>query len=466
MEKVNSSPQSANESTLQMKEGSGGGFSPPAFQLQAADANPNSGSGGPIQRKAFVDDRQIGVNEPGLSAAQLAFVNDDAIRDYRTMAEFNQHAAGNTDYLGNLPGPMHAGTWVRFSPVGINLLGERHTEVTLDQVTNAVGTQSFIYERFSSDDLSQAPGLSAAYENENQEEFQQFGIQDEANKRQYGAESLFPKMGYAMAKGLPFFNGTRTLAGISNPRYLGKPLQTYVKLAWGYSFDNLAQVTRMTEASQAVPAPLQTLATLHPNIVGEMNAFVAQFQEGGYIGDLLSQADNAHMLPILARFAQAFSDVMVHRATEEPGSRLSEEQRNEFRANGANDAEKNTLFSNWRNHMFDDQVQAAAGRGVRYAGMGNNHLIYLHDNGLVPGNGHEFNMIDGEMAGFTARTAALNARAVDPAGIPAPAPAPEPAGPAREGGEEDALLAHGADQQADQEEDPGCLGAVRRFFGC
>ena len=114
------------------------GLQPPSLQLSAGPASPpvqRLPDGAPIQRRAFVNDTQVGSNAPGLNGNMQAMVNDNTIRDYQTMEEFQNHAAGNTDYIGNLAD----GTWLRFFPTGLNIIGERHTEVTLSAVLNAVG---------------------------------------------------------------------------------------------------------------------------------------------------------------------------------------------------------------------------------------------------------------------------------------------------------------------------------------
>src|SRR5207237_10917780 len=113
-------------------------------------------------------------------------------RNYTGLNEFKEHADKKTDYLGNLAD----GTWMRFSPTGINLLGEAHTEVTLQEVVPAVGTKSFLYEPISSDVLPAGSNIKAAYEHESQDRFKRMGIEKEPDKRSFGAESLFPKMGW------------------------------------------------------------------------------------------------------------------------------------------------------------------------------------------------------------------------------------------------------------------------------
>jgi hypothetical protein len=73
--------------------------------------------------------------------------------------------------------------------------------------------------------------------------------------------------------------------------------------------------------------------------------------------------------------------------------------------------DKGKLLSNWRNFKFEDSVKAAAGRGVRYAGMGLAHLQHLKDVGL-PSNAHAYDMVDVDLTRFEEETARLKAVAV------------------------------------------------------
>ena len=73
-----------------------------------------------------------------------AMVSDSLVRNYVDIDEFKKHADKKTDYLGNLAGKVKTGTWLRFSATGINILGENHTMVTLQDVTPAVESKGFI----------------------------------------------------------------------------------------------------------------------------------------------------------------------------------------------------------------------------------------------------------------------------------------------------------------------------------
>ena len=165
-----------------------------------------------------------------------AFTTDRTVRDYGSMAEFADHAAGKTDHLGNLPASSSSpGTWVRFAPAGTNLLGEDHTKVTMEHVAPAVGSTSFTYEPFATDDLSSRPTMKAAYETENADNFARFGVSMPPDKRQFGGESLFPKIAFAFVLLQPYVDGSGSLADLKAGQYVGQPLQRYLKIAWGYA---------------------------------------------------------------------------------------------------------------------------------------------------------------------------------------------------------------------------------------
>jgi hypothetical protein len=102
----------------------------------------------------WVDGHKIGkLDVPIEAAAAKPYAEDDVVRDLRTWEEALAFAANTTDYIGNLAGPVAIGTWVRYDTTDLNIIGENHTYVTLDQITTAVGTQNFIYERFGADAL-------------------------------------------------------------------------------------------------------------------------------------------------------------------------------------------------------------------------------------------------------------------------------------------------------------------------
>jgi hypothetical protein len=363
-----------------------------------------------VQRYAFVNETQVKKSEKGLTPKMLGMVADGAVRNYTGLDEFEKHADKQTDYLGNLAD----GTWMRFSPSGINLLGENHTKVSLEHVLPAVGSKSFIYEPFSSDALGAASHIKATFEKENRKLFKEFGIDKEKDKQPFGAESLFPKMGYGLTLALPYFKGTEAMSELGKSGYVGKPVQRYLKIAWAHSKDNLQLVKDKRKAKEKIPPKMEALATVHAAVAGELDTFITSLAVDGFIGDALSKKKSAPLLPSLAKFAEAFTEAMVERATTDPSSRLSSAERKTLAAaKSTSESDRMDLFSKWRDFHFEDNVKAATKRGVRYAGMGQFHLDHLVAVGLGAGQ-HPFEMDGKDIAAFKALTSKLKGAAKKP----------------------------------------------------
>jgi Domain of unknown function (DUF4157) len=369
----------------------------------------------PVQRWAFVPDdfvdgatAVVDPNDPALDGNMKALASDTLVHDYEDMVEFKEHAAGSTDYLGNLPGPASQGTWVRFSPTGTNVLGESHTQVTLDQVVAAVGSTNFIYEPFSVDDMPAGTRMRTAYEKDNAARFEKMGIADEPDKRQYGAESLFPKMGFALNDLLPYLADGADLGDISPPNYLGRPLQRYLKMAWAHGKD----IADELGAAATPPPPAQAhLATVVGQTNGKLNKFIKGLSVEGYLGEALGTRAGAKLIAPLRQFCEAFVAAMMDRAatnndlTGPPAQALT--AMTQTHGEGA-------VFGEWRNLHISQALRAAAGRGVRYAGMGALHLQYLTTQGLLPNNTHSYNMTGQHIIQFEQRTAVLTNMANSP----------------------------------------------------
>jgi hypothetical protein len=364
--------------------------------------HPGSGSGAPgLQRFAFVNEKQVDKSEKDLTPEMRVFVADKIIRNYTGLDELN---------LGNLAD----GTWMRFSDTGINLLGENHTHVTLEQVVPAVGSKSFIYEQFSSDVMTPGSKLQQAYERENQELYKQFGVDKEKDKQPFGAESLFPKMGFGLTLAIPYFEGKLPMSQLGMTGYVGQPVQRYLKIAWGHSKDNKQAVELKKKTKEKVPPRAEALATVHASVEGKLDKFILSLVVDGFIGDELVKKENAGLLAPLAEFTRAFTEAMVEMATTDKSSRLSDSERKAFSgAKSTGEKDKMNLFSNWRNFRFEDNVNAAAKNGVRYAGMGQAHLDYLLRVGL-PKNAHPFEMDGKDIAAFKALTQKLKKVAKEP----------------------------------------------------
>ena len=289
------------------------------------------------------------------------WISDAMIRNYTDVAEFKKHANKQTDYLGNLAD----GTWLRFSPTGMNLLGEKHTKVVLEDVVPVVGSKSFIHEQLAADVLTAGSKVKEVYESENKQLFKTLGIEKEKNKKLFGAESLFPKIGFVMTLAIPFFEGKEPISGLQQAGYVGKPVQRYLKIAWAFSKDNKATVEKKQKAKEKVPPKMEALATVHGSLTGKLDPFITPLVVDGFIGDELVKKENAALLAPLAEFAKACSEAMLEMATTEKSSRLSQAERKKLSsAKSTSEADKIKLFTQWRDFLFEDNVKAAAARGV------------------------------------------------------------------------------------------------------
>lgn len=350
-----------------------------------------------VQRFAFVNEKQIEKSEKDFNATMKKWVSDSVVRNYTDVAEFKKHAEKQTDYLGNL---KKDGTWLRFSPTGMNLLGEKHTEVVLEDVVPVVGSKNFIHEQLAADVLTAGSNVKKVYESENKQLFKTLGIEKEKDKELFGAESLFPKIGFVMTLAIPFFEGKEPMSGLQKADYVGKPVQRYLKIAWGFSKDNKVAVEKKQKAKEKVPPKMEALATVHGSVAGKLDKFITSLVVDGFLGDELVKKKNAALLAPLAEFAQACSEAMVEMAATEKSSRLSEADRKKLSgAKSTSEADKMKLFSQWRDFLFEDNVKAAAARGVRYAGMGQAHLDHLVAVGL-PKDQHPFEMAGKDITAF------------------------------------------------------------------
>jgi hypothetical protein len=382
-----------------------------AHELTHVVQQSGSGSGARgIQRYAFVNEKQITKSEKGFTAEMQGMISDSKVRNYTGVDEFKKHAGKQTDYLGNLAD----GTWMRFSPTGINLLGENHTKVSLEKVLPAVGSKNFIYEPFSSDVMKAGSNIKSAYEGENQELFKTFGVENEKDKQKFGAESLFPKMGFALTLAIPYFEGKQPMSDLDKTGYVGQPIQRYLKIAWAYSKDSQSVVAQKRKAKEKIPPKLEALAAVHTSAQGKLDKFITSLVPNGFIGDELAKKGNASLLAPLAEFAKAFTEVMVEMAATEKSSRLSDAERKKLSAaKSTSEADKNSLFTKWRDFLFEDNVKAATKRGVRYAGMGQNHLDHLVKIGLDK-NQHPYEMDGKDIVEFMTLTSKLAKAAKTP----------------------------------------------------
>ncbi|WP_258725404.1 hypothetical protein [Cellulomonas sp. NS3] len=349
----------------------------------------------PVQRWAWVAGQRVLPTAPGLDPAMAALASDARVHDYQDEPELRAHAAGTTDHVGNLPGPVSAGTWVRFPRGGTSLLGEDHTLVTLDQVVRAVGSTSFVHETFAVDAMTPGSALATEYAALKGPELATFGVAGSANPQQYGAESLFPKLGYALNEVVRYLRDGN-LAPLKAGGYVGKPFLRALRTAWAHSADVAAQVAALRAQRGRVPRPLGQLARAYTRALPTLGAFVHGLPPTGYLGDALDTPAHRPLVAPLGRFCGTFVAVMLARVGTDTGLPVGERAHLAAMPR-ATQAQRRTVLSEWRDRYFTHTVTAAVARGVRYAGMGSLHLDYLRQRGL-PNGSHAFYMNGAHLA--------------------------------------------------------------------
>lgn len=359
-----------------------------------------------VQRRVFIGGVRVHAPDARLNAITTPWAGDALMRDYNDVAEMNAHAAGTTDHIGNLPGPASADTWVRFPRTGFNILGEDHTQVKFEMVAPAIGTTNFTYEPFSSDRLAAGSQIRAAYNTENNARYAAFGVGAAPDKRRFGGESLYPKMAYAMNLLIPYFDGTSALAGLTAGGYVGEPTQRYLKISWAFAKDVVAAVAGRRRWQRALSAEKRNLAAVMGAQMATLDAWITGLVVDGHLGDTLDTIAHRPKLPNLLAFVNALLPVLNARAGSDSDLNWRERRRLRRMPSGT-EAQRATKFGLWRNLHFKHVVADAAGRGVRYAGMGRAHMDYLVDERAVPRGARTFDMSGADLTNFEARTAYL-----------------------------------------------------------
>jgi hypothetical protein len=396
------------------------GKSAEAILDQYAGPSAGGASGGAVQRHAFINGTQVLRTDPFVSGDMVDFVTDNAVRDYLTVDEFKNHVAGKTDYLGNMQDDIN--TWVRFSPTGLNVLGEAHdTPWSLKHTLAAVHSKNFISEAIASEDPSDGSQLKTAYDAHNADRYKDLGIENEKDKSKFGAEPLPPKIGFGMVKLLPYLNlGTGTKDTDKNVHKLKKdatpddyPGQIYLSLlqmGWAYAKDARLAVAMMYMGGVAVPPKLDALGQVTDSVLGTLDPYLTGLPAHGWLGDTLADPANAKLVPPLVKLVEALIDMLTEQAVADPNSGLDAKQRKKFAGKTTGD-EKEQMFLGWRDAGIQHAVKDAAGRHVRYAGMGSHHLKPLKKAGL-PADTQVYDMSGAEIGEFDQHTQELASIAV------------------------------------------------------
>lgn len=375
----------------------------------------------PVQRFAFIKGTQVKTGDERLtSKEQSDMVKDETVRDYESIEEFKQHAADGTDYIGNLK-KGEAGVWVRFHPGGTNALGENHTKVVLDHVLEAVGgTKSFIHERFLDIDETkeQVPSTYALYTSDCQSRDREFGVENVLNKRPFAAETLVPKIGFGMVilyemmgKDLKLLRST----GNGGPQtdHTGRVLLKTLRQAWAYAEDvvNWFGKDYKSYPDTLLMKKVKLFIPFYLSIKDKVDPFVQLLVYGDALGDKLDTDKWRGLASDLQIFAKLLGDAVYVQTLEYGGSGLDEKDRVQLLKEEEGGVKQTSMkqmnvMNTWRNTAFKRHVLDAIQNGVRYAGMGNEHLKYLLSQ-TMPGAMHPYDMTNGVMSAFRAKTISL-----------------------------------------------------------
>jgi len=361
-------------------------------------------SGGSVQRKVFINGEEAEAQE-GWSDPMKAMANDEGVRDYTGEDEFRLHAAGQTDYLGNLPD----GTWLRFNDQGINILGEWHDGVDVFKMLPAVGSTNFIYEKFADDDTSATPRVKEAYDASNEDEARALGIEGQDTQNHAG-ESMFPKFGFAVSEAIQYFANTEEMKNLRNPEtsnpgsYFGKPVNNVLRVMWRYSRDLADQGNGLPPAA----AQFAAVGQAHEAVLGD---FLDGLVADGYIGDaVLAAEDPEALLEALRAWLGASLEAMAEKVAADFGDEMDPDWIAELSSDDKQT--RSDAFYDVRDVSLQNNIQEAADSGVRYAGVGVYHLRpYIDDPSIKPSNATLWDMANevglNHLEQFVAKTNAL-----------------------------------------------------------
>ncbi|GIG67058.1 hypothetical protein [Phytomonospora endophytica] len=333
--------------------------------------------------------------EKGEVTAPAHMFDDDRVRDFDNLAELARHVKGDTDHLGSISVPGTLGrVWARFSPQGLNIFGEQHDHVRLLDVVGKVGTRSFIDESFFVEKLATNSKVFATCVLETAGARQRLDI-DAARMHDFGADALFPKMAVPLPMTLAYLKGRQV--EMRRGSALGFAAQYALRIAWAYVRDLDANVETVPPGGAAT-APKPKLSDAENRAAGNVMAydasidpFVATLNFGGYLGDKVDARSNPLLLGGLTSVLEDVIEVMYERIGDDPVLDATERTLLLGRSRTGPEAQGET-FALWRNMRFARTIAPAAVRGVRYAGVGAGHLLYLIDNGKVPRGSYLYDM--------------------------------------------------------------------------
>ncbi|MCG8455915.1 MAG: hypothetical protein MI919_06495, partial [Holophagales bacterium] len=375
-----------------------------------------------VRRYAFVEDHLLENDEHvhlqedlDFTPRMMKMVGDEIVRGFESVEELHQFSQGKTDYIGTVA--EKDDLWVRFAPEGLNILGETHGFLPMRYITDAVGSKNFIHEAFTAvEDLGfPMPRTQNTVDEIAMIRHLEFGTEKEPDKGRFAAESFLPKMGFAinrLERYLPKYEG-RDFAQI--PETLDDALLKGMKMAYTF-VDELATRIPQNERSPE----LGQLLSYYEDNEGPIRGFVESLVIGEKMG--LTKAATAASkseygtIEILLTFSLSLMEYLrktlvdMTPGYEFPEAKLLADQaaKKQLHIQYEQTHEREVFYRDLRDRKFLESVREARQRGVRYAGMGNNHLLALQEEGIEQ-FGHPYDMRENgeEYKGFRTATDAM-----------------------------------------------------------
>jgi hypothetical protein len=216
----------------------------------------------------------------------------------------------------------------------------------------------------------------------NTERIENYGIGEQGDIQKFGAESIFPKLGYAFTLMPPLLD-PNNLGPLKN--YTGVFTQHALKIGWAYARDVHVHVNRRSNQNPLVRAAgrLSARRRAEDQLAATyakqrlLADFVAGLKPEEKLGSSLDEWMAAHprdigrLFGILRGFARDIVAVLREKVSDDPAVGLVD------RMNLGLKRQDEAKFAHWRDVNFRESVRAAQRRGIRYAGMGSRHSEFV-----------------------------------------------------------------------------------------
>ncbi|MBT0774329.1 hypothetical protein KIH74_35645, partial [Kineosporia sp. J2-2] len=250
---------------------------------------------------------------------------------------------------------------------------------------------SFIHEAIPSDDLSASPRLRDVLKTGLSEQFRSLRVDPEGDWRQFGGESIYPKMGWALSKIQGDIEEGGDFEDLHSP-YWGARALEMLRLAWSHALD-LADDESLGAGESRLARAHQKLRGASAAVASFMGTFPSAAELGTLGQRLLAWRDRLEadafegvFLPALKAFIENFLVVMQARLGADGA--LDDEAKNEV----IGQPDRESAFLRWRDwSIAAAAVQAQAPeRGVQFLSVGASHARWLQQRSLIPGASYHY----------------------------------------------------------------------------